>query len=479
MSLHKYFAPTNRGNTSKRNLSAIPVAATIAELTSNEQNEVVEAIKNVDGKKKRGPYVKYDDHKRSEVAKFAVTTAIKTASSKYGIPENTVRHFVKSYTEAKAAAPNKDISSLPHKKRGRITLLPQDIDTKVMEMASSMRMSGAVVNYNILIAIAKGIITANDRTLLSEHGGTIKLGWKWCESVFRRMKWTNRKGTTSKPIIAPGLIKEVGLTFFKDISEIVQANNIPPELIINLDQTPLPFILISKYSMNQKGAKNVPIQGTDDYRQITGTFSVALSGKFLPMQLIYKGKTNRCHPSYEFPSDFHITHNDNHWANEETSLDLLNKIVIPYIVKTREELGLPMDHPWLLICDVFKAQWTDSVKGVVRESFGKMEPVPNNWTSYFQPLDISVNKPCKDFLRNEAQTWYSNRIMEQIKAGKLPHQVKVETRISIIKPLHAQWVTKFYDYIRSRPEIVRHGWEKSLITENIHKKIELDPFVSS
>ena len=132
-----------------------------------------------------------------------------------------------------------------------------------------------------------------------------------------------------------------------------------------------------------------------------------------------------------------------------------------------------------MICDVFKAQWTDSVKGVVRESFGKMEPVPTNWTSYFQPLDISVNKPCKDFLRNEAQTWYSNRIMEQIKVGKLPHQVKVETRISIIKPLHAKWVTKFYDYIRLRPEIVRHGWEKSLITENIHKKIKLDPFVSS
>ena len=37
-------------------------------------------------------------------------------------------------------------------------------------------------------------------------------------------------------------------------------------------------------------------------------------------------------------------------------------------------------------------------------------------------------------------------------------------------------MTKFYDYIRSKPEIVTHGWEKSLISEHINKKIELDPF---
>ena len=143
-----------------------------------------------------------------------------------------------------------------------------------MEMAASMRLAGAVVNYNIVIAIAKGIITANDRTILTEYGGTVQLGFRWCLSIFARMKWTKRKGTTAKPTIAPGLIKEVGLTFYKDIAEIVQTLNIPPELIINIDQTPIPYILISKYSMNQKNAKNVPIQGTGDYRQITGTLGV-------------------------------------------------------------------------------------------------------------------------------------------------------------------------------------------------------------
>ena len=47
-----------------------------------------------------------------------------------------------------------------------------------MEMAASMRLAGAVVNYNIVIAIAKGIITANDRTILTEYIGTVQLGFR-------------------------------------------------------------------------------------------------------------------------------------------------------------------------------------------------------------------------------------------------------------------------------------------------------------
>ena len=116
------------------------------------------------------------------------------------------------------------------------------------------------------------------------------------------------------------------------------------------------------------------------------------------------------------------------------------------------------------------------MQGVVKELQGKIIPVPNIWTPYFQPLYISVNKPCKQFLKNEAQVWYSAQICDKIKEGKRPHEIKVGTQISIVKPLHAKWITKFYDYIRSKPEIVRNGWIRSKIVEHANKKMELDPF---
>ena len=40
-------------------------------------------------------------------------------------------------------------------------------------MIKSMREPGAVINYNIMIAIAKEIVKANDRTILKENRGTI------------------------------------------------------------------------------------------------------------------------------------------------------------------------------------------------------------------------------------------------------------------------------------------------------------------
>ena len=158
--------------------TVIPVAATIAELTQNEQNVVAEAIKNIGGKKKqKTSYSKYDDKQRSEIAKFAIQSGNKSASRRFGVPESTVRGMKMFYNEAKAAAPTNDaIKSLPTKKRGPKTLLPEELDQKVMEMLSSMRLAGAVVNYNVLIAIAKGIVTANDRTLLPEYGVTIRIG---------------------------------------------------------------------------------------------------------------------------------------------------------------------------------------------------------------------------------------------------------------------------------------------------------------
>ena len=44
-------------------------------------------------------------------------------------------------------------------------------------MIKSMRESGAVINYNMITNI-KRIVTANDRTLIKENGGTIELGNK-------------------------------------------------------------------------------------------------------------------------------------------------------------------------------------------------------------------------------------------------------------------------------------------------------------
>ena len=98
--------------------------------------------------------------------------------------------------------------------------------------------------------------------------------------------------------------------------------------------------------------KSVSIKGLSDKWNITLTFVITLAGDFLPLQIIYAGKTKRCHPNFQFPSGFCISQNPKHWSNEEETMKLIDKIIIPYIVKKRSELNLPATQKALVIWEV-------------------------------------------------------------------------------------------------------------------------------
>ena len=118
--------------------------------------------------------------------------------------------------------------------------------------------------------------------------------------------------------------------------------------------------------MDFQGATSVPIVGKGKKQQITGKFTVTKSGLFLPMQLIYKGKTTRSLPrGTEFPDGFDLTFTENHWSNEEKRIQHIENIIVPYIESKREELGLNPDQKVLCIFDVFKGQKTEKYRSVL------------------------------------------------------------------------------------------------------------------
>ena len=99
--------------------------------------------------------------------------------------------------------------------------------------------------------------------------------------------------------------------------------------MINWDQTSIHYVPVSSYTMEKEGAKRVELMGIDDKQQITAGFASTMAGHFLPIQLIYKGKTSKCLPSEDFPEDWHITYTENHWTNKSTMLNYLEKSSLP------------------------------------------------------------------------------------------------------------------------------------------------------
>ena len=126
----------------------------------------------------------------------------------------------------------------------------------------------------------------------------------------------------------------------------------------------------------------------------------------------------------------------------------------------------------MLIFDVFKGQITPHVRNVITENDCVYVFVPNNHTNEFQPLDLTVNGPAKVFLSGKFQEWYAKEITKQIEGGTCVYSVKVNINLSIMKPLHAQWVIGLYDFLRNKPDVVRKGFELTGITDAILMKIE-------
>ena len=87
--------------------------------------------------------------------------------------------------------------------------------------------------------------------------------------------------------------------------------------------------------MATKNFKHVHVAGFFYKQGITGTFGIILSKKFLPMQLIYAGKTAQSLPKFKFPESFSLSANPKHFSNTAESLKLLDEIIIAYVENER------------------------------------------------------------------------------------------------------------------------------------------------
>jgi hypothetical protein len=83
--------------------------------------------------------------------------------------------------------------------------------------------------------------------------------------------------------------------------------------------------------------------------------------EFLPFQLIYCGKTTRCIPPYNFPSDWDITYSENYWSNESTMISYIDNVVAPFVARVREDLSVQMDQAALAIFDYSTNTSSDTV----------------------------------------------------------------------------------------------------------------------
>ena len=228
------------------------------------------------------------------------------------------------------------------------------------------------------------------------------------------MNLSRRMVTTLQPTVTRSIWSENRTQYLHDIVHAIVSHSIPDELIINADQTPSKYVPTANVTMADKSSKHVAKKGANDKRGITVTLGESLSGEILPMQLIYKGKTNRLLSSVKFPAGFALTYNEKHWSNEKEALNFIQVILCPYIKDVKERLGLDVSQKSLLLWDAFKAQSTNSVIEKLDELNIECVMVPKNMTHLLQPLDLTTNDVMKKMESYAFSEYFTNCITKEL-----------------------------------------------------------------
>ena len=258
----------------------------------------------------RGKYTKYSNEDRAKIGKYVLENGNERARKHFLIKyplltESTVRNFKKAYNEKLQKESKKmnpqPVDSITPQPRGHPPIL-LELDTKLIQLLLAIRTKGGVVNIHVVRATSKALIESNPIT--GSHLAKFKMPRSWVHSIYRRMGFSRRTGTTTRPPVLKGLYDACKRDYLCDVHDKRTKYNIPAELVLNADQTPSSYVSVGR-TMDLQGSRAVPIKGLTDKRNITLTLVITLSGVFLPFQIIYAGKTKASQPrDIQFPPVF-------------------------------------------------------------------------------------------------------------------------------------------------------------------------------
>ena len=208
------------------------------------------------GRKRRGSYGTYDDELRAKFAKYGCLRGQRNAARHFSktlghtVPQSTVASMMRSYRQGLIKNPALAMAdTMPKRQRGRPLLLDTDVDERVQSLLRRLRDEGGVVNVPIALGIAMGVAMKMSPSALQKHGGWLGADSKaFGKSLLKRMNFGKHKGTkTAKKV--PDNVEELRLAFATSIRLAMDEQNIPDEMVVNLDETSLPYVPASEWTM--------------------------------------------------------------------------------------------------------------------------------------------------------------------------------------------------------------------------------------
>ena len=280
------------------------------------------------------------------------------------------------------------------------------------------------------------------------------------------MRYVYQRHTSTKVDIPDVARKETEYVFLYEIVSRIEKCLIPHSMVINFNQTLFKIFMCGKRTLTKTNSSTVTIAATAGKRSIARTFSITLSGEFLPMQLIYWEKSLS---RYKFREGFSLSANEKRFSNRVEVAKFLDKIIVPDVKKETESKSSSSDQKALVIFDVFKGQMTNEVLKILAKNLILITTVQANTTKYYQALDLTASRYATKFLAKHFSEWCTAQISKELEDGKALEEVEVKLRLSVLQPLHAEWLMSLYNKFTSSEskKIINGEWRTCRIIDEI------------
>jgi hypothetical protein len=221
----------------------------------------------------------------------------------------------------------------------------------------------------------------------------------------------------------------------------------PLNLIINLNETPLPFEFLSGYSYDFKDARIIAGKSDRngwDKRQATIILYIMANGStsFKPVIIFYGKGTVATRENYDERVEVYF--NETAYNNEKLFHAWLRDIYQPYVTQQAYN-----NEESLIVMNAALFHKTENILDFIRNSEPSMTIalIPSGLISLVQPLDTTVNGPFKQLFREEADIY----IEELENEGRIPDNWDVKDRRIMATII----VARAWDRLRANTNLIK------------------------
>ena len=315
------------------------------------------------------------------------------------------------------------------KEQGRKLSYPKQLDDQLAAWISEKREESYIaVSSQMICLTALSLIRPTDPHFKASYG---------CLRKFMMRHNLVLRARTSIGQTLPKDLEAKIVAFHSEICSVRTNGDYPYELIANMDEMPVFLDLVPNRTVDRKGKKSIRVRTTNsEKRHIQLLFAVLQAESFYLLLSFLKEKLPE-HSGVTVPSGVVATMQQKAWMDEQRMLAWTSDVWRPYV----------SGRPALLILDKFSAHFTDRVQEAFRQLNTKWILIPGGCTSVLQPLDISINKPFKGYIR-QAWTQYMHTQSERSDVKKPPPP----------KSLLLTWIKAAQDMIEANQIIAKKSF---------------------